>query len=749
MAKHARKKRLAQVASPGRTPTGAPAGVAPQAELRRGLAAFQRGDYAEAIQAWKQARRAGAGTDVDRALAEALFRRALGTSNEGRRAQELEDAVALAPDHAIYRFHLGLTYHRQGQLRRAVSAYEAAHQLAPAEGRYRRHLALALLAHPPAAPGLNELLAGAPAGDEALARLRALAALRQNTPAQAVTILTALKRRSPLATLALGLAQLAEGQTEAALASLAQVRRGVRLLGDVASHAAAIATVVAQTNAGDLTGALSRLLALPASGNAPLRRAYAAACHLLGQALLLDERFEDALRAWQQSVAAAPDRAPTRRLLGHLHDVLGTHAARRGDFAGAAQHWEAALAEQPDAPRILRNLALAEERLERWEQASARWEALTGRWKKELRSMRRGNEAGADLRHRLEVAYRHLAAAYEAADNVHAAARTLEQALHFDPSQVELELHAAELYLENEEYGRAIEHLRRVLPARPTDTRVLMDLGSAHDLKGDDRQAQSYLEQALSLEPDNPAVRAALASVHHGRGHRLVDAGQPERALAEFEQAIQGSPGVSEHHECLGATLLALGRLDAAQAAFASSLALAPQDPQVRVRIGSIYLEHGQATAADKLFRQALRLQRGLPTRLAIGLAYLGVGDLATAQQHFRPILKGREPLLLALVGRIFIGAGHEMEALPYLERAVALDPFDVRARLDLAWVYTFNSGDFARAATELAEAEWAVQATNDAKARKELDAAREMLEMLMAAGGPTAQSRRSGAEWR
>ena len=205
---------------------------------------------------------------------------------------------------------------------------------------------------------------------------------------------------------------------------------------------------------------------------------------------------------------------------------------------------------------------------------------------------------------------------------------------------------------------------------------------------------------------------------------------------------------MSEHYECLGATLLALGRLDAAQAAFASSLALAPQDAMVRVRLGSIYLEHGQATAADKLFRQALRLQRGLPTRLAIGLAYLGVGDLASAQPHFRPILKGREPLLLALVGRIFIGAGHEMEALPYLERAVALDPFDVRARLDLAWVYTFNSGDFPRAATQLAEAEWAVQVTNDAKARKELDAAREMLEMLMAAGGPTAQSRRSRAEW-
>ena len=37
---------------------------------------------------------------------------------------------------------------------------------------------------------------------------------------------------------------------------------------------------------------------------------------------------------------------------------------------------------------------------------------------------------------------------------------------------------AAELYLEDERYGSAIEHLQRVLPTRPDDTRVLIDLGS-------------------------------------------------------------------------------------------------------------------------------------------------------------------------------------------------------------------------------------------------------------------------------
>src|SRR6266516_5142265 len=163
MAKRAKKKRLQRAAPPGPARSGVPPGAPPEAELRRGLAAFQRGDYGEAIQAWKQARRAGARAGLDRALAEAHFRRVLAGYPKGRRAQELQEAVALAPDCAGYQFHVGLAHHRLGQLGRAVAAYEAAHRLAPAHDRARRHLALALLADPADFPRRRYLLGGVPA----------------------------------------------------------------------------------------------------------------------------------------------------------------------------------------------------------------------------------------------------------------------------------------------------------------------------------------------------------------------------------------------------------------------------------------------------------------------------------------------------------------------------------------------------------------------------------------------------------
>ena len=165
MAKHHQTKSPPRGAALAHAGNGAPA--TPEADLRHGLAAWEQGDYGQAIQFWRQAQRKGARPGVARALAEAHFRRALAASTEGRRAQELLEAVQLAPDRAVYQFHLGLAYQRQGQLRRALAAYETAHRLAPNDARVRRQLVLARLTDPTAALDVEQFLAGAPVQDEA------------------------------------------------------------------------------------------------------------------------------------------------------------------------------------------------------------------------------------------------------------------------------------------------------------------------------------------------------------------------------------------------------------------------------------------------------------------------------------------------------------------------------------------------------------------------------------------------------
>lgn len=325
------------------------------------------------------------------------------------------------------------------------------------------------------------------------------------------------------------------------------------------------------------------------------------------------------------------------------------------------------------------------------------------------------------MRPRLEAAYRHLAGTGEAAGDLHAAANAMERALGLDPSDVDLRLRAAELYLANDDASRAIEHLRRVLVARPNDARIYLDLGSAFDLKGDDRQAQTNLERALAIEPTNPAIQSTLASVHHGRAHRLDESGLGERAIAEYERAIELAPADHTHPQCLGDLRLKLGQPDEAKLAYRRALALRPRDARMRVEIGARYLAGGVEVEAERLFREALRLERHLAIQAAIGIAYLRHQKKDKAEVYFKRVLKGKDPIVLALVGSTLIDTGAIDEAIPYLERTVALASWNVQARLSLAYAYAIGRQDHDRAAVQIDEAERLAKFTGDLSMLEEI----------------------------
>lgn len=734
MAKRGHKKKPALRAA-GPAPHRLPAAGELGPEVGRGLAAFQRGDYDTAIQVWQRVRRPTASPGQDQALAEAHFRRAIAATNPARRLQDLQEAVALCPGSAVYHFHLGLAHQHLGQSGRALAALEAAHRLAPGDARTRRHLALLLLGAPSPAARVYDLLAGAPGQDEAAVRLRALAALRSNQPGAAVTILKERASPTPLARLSLGVAYLAAGQVQQAIAVLAGLHRSRQSPGIQTTELAALAFMQAQLRAGNLGDALDLLRHQAVPDNAVSRRALAAASRELGAGLALDNQIDQATLAYEQALMLEPDDAEVRGCVVHLHEVLGTRAACEGDMARAAAHWQAALDLLPENARLLHNLALAEERLERWRQAGAHWEQMVRLWRKESTAPRRSDAAAAERRRRLGVAYSHLAATQQAAGDLRAAARTLDHALNFDVSDVDLRLRAAALHLDNGDYSSAIDHLRRALAARPEDIQILVELGSAYTWQENHRQALVYLERALALEPGNPAVTAALAEAHHGCGHELDHVRKWEQAAAEFQRAASLAPDDPEHLKCLGGVYLELHRPDAARSAFDSALALHPTSAPLLVAIGGRYLAYGSRKDAEGCFWQALRIDRSPAVQIMIGTTYLENDDLAGANRYFKGLLKAREPALMLLIADALLDSRHDEAAIPYLERAVALDRSNPAAHSNLAMAYTFGRGDFDRAERELSAAEDLGRAQQDQEVLAMVAEARRGLALLRRAG--------------
>src|SRR5207248_3807832 len=159
---------------------------------------------------------------------------------------------------------------------------------------------------------------------------------------------------------------------------------------------------------------------------------------------------------------------------------------------------------------------------------------------------------------------------------------------------------------------------------------------SAYNLKGDHRQAEACLKQALALEPDNQAIKASLAGVHHERGHRLLQSGQAAPAADEFWKAMDLDHSTDEHVVCLGKAYLALGRVQAARKAFDVCLTVNTDRIGTRLRIGDAYLAAGFEQDAARTFRHALRISRTPGTRVAIGHAYLRQGKSEAANEQFQ-----------------------------------------------------------------------------------------------------------------
>ena len=699
------------------------------AEVRRGLAAFDAGDYRAASQAWGRVSPSAAG--LAPARAEAHFRLGLaGGVNAARAVADLSQAVQLAPDRAIYHYHLGLALSRQGSARKALAAHERALELDPGTQRFRRQLALALLAGGDAGRAAALLEAGGKPGSEADLRLLALARVQQGDSDAALACLERVCGPTGYARLARATLLAAGGQLELARTLLTGVVAEADRLTSEAQRQAWLALGSVRERLGDREGAAAALRQAHALG---LRGPeLARACQQLAVDLVLDQRLADAVALWELALEARPEER-IRKNLAHGLEVLGNEAVRREDFARAAECWKRALELEPDNDRVGRNLALAYERLERWSDANARWEDLVRKLKKELQSARRDQGQTAELRRRLVVAHRHIGENHRAAHDLDQAVRELERALNYDPTDQELRKRAAELCLENENWHGAIEHLKSLLAAQPDDLSLLRNLGAAYDMSGDERQATAVFEGILAREPGDTATRRLLASALHSRAHRLADSGQLDRAIAEMQRAISLDPSGGDHHRCLASLYLDAGDPAAARKLLDQWLAARGQNARAHLEVAGIYLVRGMTKPARQYFRRAEELSGKDPRIMAlIAMAYLKTGHEAQARPYLAATQELDDVRLLLSLALALLKSDRwrAAEVVPYLEKAARLAPDDSEPHYALAQV-AIEMGDYARARRELEQAEALARAAGDRETLSVLVELRQAIGML------------------
>jgi Tfp pilus assembly protein PilF len=224
-----------------------------------------------------------------------------------------------------------------------------------------------------------------------------------------------------------------------------------------------------------------------------------------------------------------------------------------------------------------------------------------------------------------------------------------------------------------------IPFLRRAVPVLLAAVALLYGVRTIRRNR-DWRTEEVLFRRTLEEQPDAQLIRTDLGVVYWERG---------DEASAEREWTAALGPG-----HPYAPTLNNLGLIRSHQKRYAEAIALFQQAMALRPKymdpyknLANTYAEMGRIEDADREFRQAVALDPlSSDARNTYGHFLLDRGRTAEAEEQFRlsaeadPNAEAAESL-----GQILAGQSDTQHARVAFEAALALDPFDSRARFALA----------------------------------------------------------------
>lgn len=156
------------------------------------------------------------------------------------------------------------------------------------------------------------------------------------------------------------------------------------------------------------------------------------------------------------------------------------------------------------------------------------------------------------------------------------------------------------------DYDAGITLLRLLLPDRPTDVTVLLNLGMALSDTRKLDEAERMLRRALQYEPSASNIWVAL-------GVALVRGEKLNEALEAFERAIETDPSNFYAVRNYAATLGKAGRLDESLEAFQKAVKLSPQDQSAWLGLAEAFEALDQRDDAELALRRVLQIDEHSP----------------------------------------------------------------------------------------------------------------------------------------
>lgn len=274
------------------------------------------------------------------------------------------------------------------------------------------------------------------------------------------------------------------------------------------------------------------------------------------------------------------------------------------------------------------------------------------------------------------------------------------------------------LYFQNQ-FAKAVPHLRAAVALQPSLSKIQVLLGQAEARTGDSASAQRDLEAAFSsLHEPKLQVQAGLELVNLYTANRdlakaaailaqlrQIDPENKEVLYASYrtysEQAVESmltlslvAPDSAQMHQLLAHEELKEGNTNGAIAEYRKAIAIDPQLPGIHFELAEVLITAGDPSIKQQAmaeYQEALRQSPGDDKTLCkLGELALQRNDTTAADGYYAQAIKLQPDDAEALLGmaKVYMTEQQNAKALPLLERAVQIDPTNATAHYRLSTLY-------------------------------------------------------------
>ena len=229
----------------------------------------------------------------------------------------------------------------------------------------------------------------------------------------------------------------------------------------------------------------------------------------------------------------------------------------------------------------------------------------------------------------------------------------------------------------------------------------------AHNNLGATLMEKGQVDEAISQYQEAIRLKSDYAGYQYNLGVALNKKGRINEALRQFQEAIRLAPDYAEACNNLGSVLMAKGQTDEAISQFQRAIRLRPDYVEAHYNLGIALGRKGQINEAIGQFQEAVRLNPDYAeAHYSLGAAFDRKGQIEAAISQYREVIRLEPDYADAHnnLGIIFGRKDQTDEAICQFQEVVRLKPNDAEAHYNLG-VALIEKGQVNEAINQFQEA--------------------------------------------